>query len=145
MRTFGFTAQERRIVIFLLIMIALGSLVQLYKSRRDFFLESPEEAQKRNQAIHEFLIIAHDSTQTLPFSKNYNLENIQDSSILVININTASELELQKLPYIGPVLAKRIVDFRKQFGEFKSIEEIIKVKGVGEKTYNNISMYLKIK
>lgn len=55
-----------------------------------------------------------------------------------ININTASVEELQKLPRIGAQVAQRIVDFRKEHGKFKKIEEIMKVRGIGEKTFNKI-------
>ena len=52
-----------------------------------------------------------------------------------ININTASISELQKLPRVGEKIAQRIIDFRKEHGNFKRIEEIMKVKGIGEKMF----------
>lgn len=55
-----------------------------------------------------------------------------------ININTASAKELQELPRIGPNVAQRIIDFRKEHGKFKRIEEIMKVKGIGERTFERI-------
>jgi len=55
-----------------------------------------------------------------------------------ININTASARELEELPGIGEVLAERIVSFRETNGPFKSIEEIKKVSGIGEKKFESI-------
>lgn len=55
-----------------------------------------------------------------------------------ININTASAKELEELPGIGNVLAERIVSFRETNGPFKSIEDIKKVSGIGEKKFESI-------
>ena len=52
-----------------------------------------------------------------------------------ININTASAVELQELPRIGEQVARRIVDYREKNGNFKRIEELMKIKGIGEKTF----------
>ena len=52
-----------------------------------------------------------------------------------IDINSASVQELQKLPQIGAAVAQRIVDYRAKHGKFAKIEEIMKVKGIGEKTF----------
>jgi len=51
----------------------------------------------------------------------------------LININTATEQELEELPGIGPVTAKRIVEYRQQAGGFKSVEQLLEVKGIGPK------------
>ena len=55
-----------------------------------------------------------------------------------ININLASQSELTDLPGIGSVLASRIVDYRRQHGDFNTIEDIRNVSGIGEKRYEAI-------
>ncbi len=50
-----------------------------------------------------------------------------------ININTAGEAELMALPGIGEVLAGRILAYRETFGDFSHPEELMNVKGIGEK------------
>jgi competence protein ComEA len=55
-----------------------------------------------------------------------------------VNINTASASELETLPRIGPKIAQRIIDFRSKNGNFKKVEEIMKVQGIGEKVFENI-------
>jgi len=55
-----------------------------------------------------------------------------------VNINTANLDELQTLPRIGEKVAQRIIDYREEHGQFKKIEELMKVRGVGEKTFKLI-------
>jgi competence protein ComEA len=55
-----------------------------------------------------------------------------------ININTASAEELDKLPGIGPAIAKAIIDYRTQNGPFKQIEDINAVKGIGDALFEKI-------
>lgn len=55
-----------------------------------------------------------------------------------VNLNTATIDQLQTLPGIGPVLAKNIVEFREKNGKFARIEEILNVKGMGEKKFQAI-------
>ena len=53
----------------------------------------------------------------------------------IVNINTASAVDLEALPGIGAKTAARIVDYRQKNGPFKKIEELMNVRGVGEKNF----------
>lgn len=53
-----------------------------------------------------------------------------------VNINSATVEEFSTLNGVGPAKAKAIIEYREQIGEFKSIEELVMVKGIGEATVN---------
>jgi competence ComEA-like helix-hairpin-helix protein len=52
-----------------------------------------------------------------------------------VDINKASVEELDRLPGIGPALAQRIVEFRKQNGSFHKVEDLLNVRGIGPKSF----------
>ncbi len=59
-----------------------------------------------------------------------------------VNINTADKEQLTLLPGIGSVTAEAILAYRKANGNFKSIDELTKVKGIGDKTLEKLKPYL---
>ena len=61
----------------------------------------------------------------------------------LININLASQEELQRLPRIGPKLSERIIDERAK-GPFKSLDDLRRVKGIGPKTLANLRPYITV-
>lgn len=69
----------------------------------------------------------------MDFSKN-NSKSVND----VVNINTATQTELETLPGIGTSTALKIVNYRNENGKFESIEDIKNVSGIGEAKFNNI-------
>lgn len=55
-----------------------------------------------------------------------------------VNLNTATQAELELLPGIGPALAKRILEFRGANGKFSTVEQLDKVKGIGPRTLEKL-------
>ena len=52
-----------------------------------------------------------------------------------VNLNTATQSQLESLPGIGPKAAERILEYRQKNGSFKKIEDLMNVKGIGEKSF----------
>ncbi len=61
-----------------------------------------------------------------------------------VNINTASVEQLTALPGVGPALAARIVEHRQKSGAFRSTQEVMSVKGIGEKNFAKIEPWLTV-
>ncbi len=56
----------------------------------------------------------------------------------LVNLNTATKEELQTLPGVGPAVAQRIVEYRAKFGPFKSVDELLEIRGIGPKKLEKI-------
>jgi competence protein ComEA len=69
---------------------------------------------------------------------------VSTAATAALNLNTATKDELVALPGIGPAKAQAIVDFRNQHGPFRSVDEVRKVKGIGEKLFTQIKPELSI-
>lgn len=61
-----------------------------------------------------------------------------------LNINAASRMDLELLPGIGPKIAENIVEYRTQNKGFKTIQELLYMKGIGEKKFNSIKDLIKV-
>ena len=61
-----------------------------------------------------------------------------------VNINAASVEQLAQLPGVGEKLAARIVEHRQKEGPFKSAQELMNVKGIGEKNFQKLQSYLTV-
>ena len=171
----GFTKQEQIIVLFLILSLMVGCLVSLYtryighdsiQQVNPYFVE---EFHKRTQEIES----SHENTEINKtaeissadndrFNHSYiksalldpsndskeggNVEyNISGQNKFLININKAPQKELQNIPQIGPVLAKRIIDYRSKYGGFKNVEDLEEVKGIGPLKLKKIEPYISIK
>jgi competence ComEA-like helix-hairpin-helix protein len=61
-----------------------------------------------------------------------------------VNINTASSTELQTVPGIGPATAEKILQMRKSYGTFKSVDDLLSIRGIGPKRLEKMRKYLTV-
>jgi competence protein ComEA len=115
---FSLTSYERKVLLFIAILIVCGAVLK--------FFNISFSRQKPAAEIN---------------SHNNSSPNIPAKQIIV-NINTASQQELEKIPGIGPELARRIIDYRQTKGQFRSLEDLKDVKGIGEKKAQAIKEYI---
>ena len=125
----------KRILIF---MIAAVFIIQ--KSWTYF-----EEKKETNEIVFYTLPAQTEHIESRSIDMNENIENEDiereetapeiEEKTDKININTASSEELQKLYRIGPAIASRIIEYRQSYGNFETIEELMEVKGIGEKIF----------
>ena len=88
---------------------------------------------------HQLIIIPDNSNhENTNVNVNILRSNKDNLSSNLININTADEKELDSLPGVGPSKAKDIIRYREEKGEFKSIEDIKNVKGIGESSFEKL-------
>ena len=78
----------------------------------------------------------------MKIQNNIKEKNKKDN---IININNATQSQLETLPGIGPSIAIKIINYRNEHGKFKSINDIKNVNGIGENKFNNIKNLITIK
>jgi len=61
-----------------------------------------------------------------------------------VNINTATSEELQQVPGIGPATARKILQMRKSYGAFKSVDDLLAIRGLGQKRLDKMRKYLTV-
>lgn len=61
-----------------------------------------------------------------------------------VNVNTATAEQLQMLPRIGPSVAQRILEYRKENGKFASLDDLLLVRGIGEATFAQLKPYVSL-
>ena len=79
-----------------------------------------------------------------PPSQGHVREFSRPSAPLTLDVNRASQQDFERLPGIGPVLARRIVEYRESRGAFQDIEQLRRVKGIGKKTFERIRAFVAV-
>ena len=92
----------------------------------------------------------YDEDDEIEIIENSSGENIVvDGGTLqmdgIVNINKATQTELETLTGIGPSTALKIIEYRRENGEFRNIEEIMDVPGIGQSKFDAIKNHIKVK
>jgi competence protein ComEA len=152
MSMLGLTRQERGIVAFLTAGLVLGSLVTLYKRH----LKPPvlpevdpktvaafdSISQRLAEEDRRLALQAPATTELREEKPQKQLQSQAAGELQRIDVNSADEEELVRLPGIGKVMARRIVVYRQQHGRFDRIEDLRKVRGIGPKVLEKISPFV---
>jgi comEA protein len=139
----GLTPDEKKVIIFFALTLALGNGVLLYKRINRSFapelkycnLELPKD-----KAPSDSILGGTSSCHLSQKPKDNNAK----ISFGKVNINMAGQSQLERLPKIGPTMAKRIIKYRQYSGKFNRIEDIMKVRGIGKKKFNQLREYIAI-
>ena len=113
------------------------------------YIPTIEESQKVNEQNQKENVIDETSKYVTSsggvIQEQQTNENVDAKKSEKININTATQTELETLPGIGPSTSLKIVNYREENGNFKSIEEIKEVSGIGDAKYENIKDLICVK
>lgn len=154
-RKIGFTNTETNIILFIILACLIGIAVNFLKTAKNetTFLEfdykqedslfnaasddpgiadSTVNKEEKNIASQRELL---DFTKgKLPDSETKNSSTIRKS----VSINVANKLELSQLPGLGERTASAIIEYRQKHGRIKSLNELMKIKGIGKKKLEKI-------
>jgi competence protein ComEA len=147
MQTWGFTRNELRVLLILALTFLAGLAVQWYTSAGGVpagpangfdYTESDRQFGERSKRLAELSLPppakqaqVRRTTAPPPLPKP-----------LSINVNTATKAELMSLPGIGETYAERILLHREDIGPFASVDDLLKIKGIGKKRLEAIRPYL---
>ena len=130
-----FTQQEKHVILFLVCTLTVGYGVKLYQGSHLYDDFKPVTLIEK-ETFEKKATLAYDISKREGL--NSRTEKDYKPQTEIININTAEKKNLVKLPKIGIVTAERIIRFRDDYGPFKSLDDLLKVKGIGPKTLEKL-------
>lgn len=134
-----FTKQEKIVIIFLLLGLLIGAGLKILKID---LVSKPVTAEQDLDCLEQEILSKASEIDSNTALKNQQPLQLAEHEKLAVNVNTADFDKLILLPHVGPVMAKRIIDFRNKNGYFKRPEELTKIKGIGDKTFEEIKPFI---
>ena len=131
---FAFTKNEQRVFLFLSVIFMAGVAVKAYKA-----YIVPKVPVQFDYSASDSVFNAGSkalSSDSSSLGKQLNRK---------IDLNSATKTELMELPGIGEAMAERIMLYRQEKGSIKRIDELKKVKGIGEKKFEKLKPHIEVK
>lgn len=142
------------------LLLCIFILILIYSIFSNFFVSKSIDDKKIKVKVNDQEYSVDVGTTYKELKEEYDLDassNVADEAILYenqevdindntgkISINKATYEELITLPGIGPKTAEKIIEYRNTYGSFWSLEDIKKVKGIGDKKYAKLKEYITI-
>lgn len=144
MLNWGFTKREKAFILLIISFLLVGAGIRFYKKQYVFSENAGHLNLKAIDSLRqEFLVRSQEIKEP---SRNQVQRKPGSKQVveLIVNLNSATLDELMKLPKVGPVLGKRILGYREKHGKFRSTKELMKVRGIGLKTYQKIQSFITV-
>ncbi len=134
--------------------IAPINLAYILEDGMKIHIPSNEEIEQEKNNLQNMQAIEENTQKYISTASGIDVENAQEKNennsnnqskqlpTTKININTATQTQLETLPGIGPSTALKIINYRTENGKFKTIEQIQEVSGIGENKFNKIKEYI---
>ncbi len=141
----GLTKDEKLVVIFLSASLAAGSALLLYKRHHPGFAPGLRSgAADLPTPLRDTLSCNHSDSVLSLGAASATPQRSAPMPVGPVNINTAGQKALERLPYVGPSMAKRIIEYRSSAGGFTSIEQLGRVKGIGPKRLEQLRRHVTV-
>jgi competence ComEA-like helix-hairpin-helix protein len=145
-QTFGFTPTESKVVFFLVAMFMIGIGVKIFTSGRP----APGHY---DYSTSDSIFSARSAQKLSPETLRVKERTVMESSLgppakpkpRPIDINMATKEDLVALPGIGEAMAERIIMYREEKGPFRSVDDLLNVKGIGRKKLDRLAPYCLIR
>ena len=134
---FGLTRQEKAVFLFLTVSLLVGGVLNGLRKRA---VQNAPVDPSVARFLRDVRAVALSEASGSGGQVDSSREEGRD--LYRFDLNRASEEELQKLPRVGPVMARRIVQYRQKIGQFRSVEQLLEVKGIGRKTLERLRPYV---
>ncbi len=149
----GFTRDELRVVLFLVFSLLVGVGVRLKDhlgGERDssaMIVDTTfvERFESRVAEVNAGVLPGHPGASQVEAGSSgvsTGAKSPESGALLRVDINRATASELERLPQVGPVLSRKIVEYRESHGRFNHIRELVKVKGIGAATFKRLEPHL---